>query len=135
MGVSLAVTLLGPQEPILKLTRIIPADVTMTPRPIVRLPVSQIVLLAINVVGYQFASYHLFFDAFLGDGIGTWAVTVAAIRSMLPAMLYGLGGITEGVCTEASFLQWQHLLAVTVIAGGTLALGDAIQTLATFNVT
>lgn len=131
---SIAVTLLGPKEPILKLTRIIPTDGTGTPRPIMRLPVSQIVLFAITVVAYEFASYHLFFDALLGDGVGTWAFFVAAVRSILPAVLYGIGGIVEAAFAEAYFSQWQHLLAVAFIASGTLALGDAVQTLAAFNV-
>eukprot|EP00553_Chaetoceros_curvisetus_P014910 CAMPEP_0204643020 /NCGR_PEP_ID=MMETSP0718-20130828/356_1 /ASSEMBLY_ACC=CAM_ASM_000674 /TAXON_ID=230516 /ORGANISM="Chaetoceros curvisetus" /LENGTH=370 /DNA_ID=CAMNT_0051664049 /DNA_START=43 /DNA_END=1155 /DNA_ORIENTATION=+ len=115
------ISLLGPKEPRLELTRKVDGE----DRPVLPLSISLTVVLAVNVIIQLLACVKLFYPIFAqSDKLGT---AIAVIASILPSTLQGAGGAIEGYFAESSFKQWQHLGAFIILLAGFLLLGNAFK--------
>lgn len=123
---SLAIGLLGPKQPMMKVQR--RTGVDGTARPIAPLAVSQAIMMAVTILVATIGTFHYFYPVFEHLGVAP-----ALCCCYTPMILQGFGGAYEGVITESSFKQWQHLLAAIITATGTLLLGCSFGAVASFH--
>lgn len=126
LSASLAIGLLGPKQPMMKVHRRTGADGTA--RPIAPLAVSQAIMMAVTILVATIGTFQYFYPVFENLGVAP-----ALCCCFIPMILQGIGGAYEGVITESSFKQWQHLLAVIITATGTLLLGCSFGAAASFH--
>ena len=123
------IALLGPKNPRLGLTR----NVYGEDRPVLPLAISLAITFGVNLVLGLLAAIKLFYPVWAKSGMHRPALAV--IRSIVPTVLIGAGGASEGYFAESTFKQWQHVAALSVILVGFVLQGISFKQMVTVGAT